>query len=445
MYEVMERVLSRELGADDDILYGGTSSSRNLYKTKEEFKPAEYWLPIYEAARVARNVSVYCPNYLGGEYLFSNRRGKGHYNNCLHRKSRLVNLPYLSLHSKYNYYNTGYLETYFRSPSPNVTAYDVNTLGHLGSADSTVRGRAWWNMQPRFQSGVSMQNFLYELKDFRDIGASLRNMGKLASLIGDAMTSARRSAAKGHTRNLVTLTTGSAAEAQLLFSFAIRPLIKDAMEIALASIRLADNAQQQFFESGLIPQKSHYSENLEYIDESVIGLYNAKWLKNGLVKRSDFTATLRYKYAYTMRNSREAFMKYWGFSSSLEAVWNSLPFSFLADYVFTVAKSIRAMEHDSNVDIHTLEYCESIKTVYKYGVLTSGDPIHHVLVLDGKFLSAYDDSCKLTKDILLAGVEGSIYERTVREPYKGPALPRLKLPSKGQMLNVAALSRCFLD
>lgn len=200
-------------------------------------------------------------------------------------------------------------------------------------------------------------------------------------------------------------------------------------------------AQQQFFESGSNFQKSHYSEELNRIDSRSIAKNNQGWYGSGYLETTTFTATLRYKYDYSMRDTIDAWMKYWGFCGSFEAFWNMIPFSFLADYFVQIGNSIHAMEHDPRVTLGDYEYGESLKTTLTQGLSTVSGPLLFTLVLDGNvYMKARGDR---VGDRLLAGTEGTIYTRLPRTPYYGPATPRLKLPSTRQSLNICALLRCL--
>lgn len=166
------------------------------------------------------------------------------------------------------------------------------------------------------------------------------------------------------------------------------------------------------------------------------------WCSKGSKYSQVWTATAEYTYGYKLRGRLEAIAKYWGLSLTAEAVWNGLPFSFLVDYIFSVGKSLKAMRVDQNLQYTLHQYCESILGVSQWGNFIAPDPTRtgcHV-VIDDTLYSSKD----FTKPLLTAGVTRSLYERRVLTPYWGPYLPSFKVPSSGQMLNMAALLRCLL-
>lgn len=131
-------------------------------------------------------------------------------------------------------------------------------------------------------------------------------------------------------------------------------------------------------------------------------------------------------------------MRYWGLSGSMEALWNATPWSFLVDYVYTVGKSIHAMERDPNVNWHVKTWLDTLKYKHVLGHYVNGDPRAKVFVIDGQYMTP-----NKAHGTLLSGVEGSIYTRKVSQPIAGIAAPRLRGPSLQQWFNVAALARCF--
>lgn len=180
---------------------------------------------------------------------------------------------------------------------------------------------------------------------------------------------------------------------------------------------------------------------MEKIDErTVCEPINADWASEGKLIRCTWTATLKYKYDYRLRYYTDALAKYWGLYMTPETAWNYIPFSFVGDYVLTIARSLRAMERDPNVNLLAMDYGESKKTSLCLGYSVSETFRKLCMVVDGKY---YIDPKEL-KNTLISGVEGTIYERLRREPGLGVVLPRFKAPNTRQLLNIAALARCFL-
>ena len=117
-----------------------------------------------------------------------------------------------------------------------------------------------------------------------------------------------------------------------------------------------------------------------------------------------------------------------------------LPLSFVLDYIWTIGKSLEYMDRDETVDILSTEYCESCKVIAHSGYFYLQDTRTPALMIDGVYKMP---KSKLTPH-LVTGTAGSYYQRIVKEPYKGPALPIFKAPSSSQTANLLALARCLL-
>jgi hypothetical protein len=117
-----------------------------------------------------------------------------------------------------------------------------------------------------------------------------------------------------------------------------------------------------------------------------------------------------------------------------------IPFSFLLDYVFQVAKALRWSEKDKNLDLTVVRYAESH---LRYSAKTIGfratDTVGTVgYVIDGKYYN-------YGKYRPYIGYRSSSYTRLLCEPQKfGLVLPRWKAPTVHQWQNVAALAKVLL-
>jgi hypothetical protein len=286
-------------------------------------------------------------------------------------------------------------------------------------------------MQPRFEGEVQMLNFLFELKDFKDLAkyilrpnASLKKLNKLL---------------KSKPPRSMFDPTKPAAAGFLTWNLAIAPFIRDLASIHAQLATLVREVQQEFLSLGSEVQSSHYSETLE--EESSLTPYsgNNYWWSTGTHQETRFTATMHYQYAYEMRSTIDAFVKYWGLSLTAEAFWNMIPFSFIWDYFQGIAKSLHAMRIDKNVTLNVHEYAESLFTRFDKGYFVMPDERICCMVIDEDFL---DGPYAYTK--LLSGISGTLYERRVTEPDKGPALPKFKTPKQKQWMTMAAIVRCML-
>lgn len=387
------------------------------------------------------------PDYLGVEYLSDVGRHKGlsgykFYTEarmmkpCKHRKIvflnhpvsflRVATLPVVPSQTVFWYTHTR-LSVYF---SNWITDSDLVTP----SPDMSFSGRAWLSMQPRFEGEISMLNFLWELKDFRDIAKYalklearrdfqrwLRDLRKIPARIANA---------PGKT----------AASAHLVNSFAISPLLADMLSIHKMLLSCVDEAQSAFANSGSTYQKTHYTESVDQNGSFIPGVQNNSnylFMQYGNATRDRLTATLRYTYKYNVRDKLAAFARYWGLNLSAEAIWNCIPFSFLADYFLTISRSLHAQETDPNVLLTDHQYAESAKRTLYAGAVGLVDP-KIVLRINDIPVDAYDFQP-------ISGYFGTAYHRYLCQPNRfGMFVPRPKWPRTKQVLNIAALARCFL-
>jgi hypothetical protein len=295
-------------------------------------------------------------------------------------------------------------------------------------------------MQPRFEGEISMLNFLYELKDFKDI------MKHAAKFDYRAISDNLRKLKSNFLRQKRKGLNGApfdpslpAANIRLVYEYAIKPTLSDVSTILNQLGIIVREAQQEFQLAGEESQKSHYSEEIIHTNSVV---RKAASYGEGNLNSSRFTATLSYKYDYAMRSDIDAFMTYWGLSGTWEAFWNAIPFSFLADYFCKIGKAVHMMERDRNVSLTTDQYCESVLNDSSYGVFTFADSTvkEQAWVINGKYRNG-----PLATPVFISGLRSTIFHRVLTHPNKGTATPRFSVPTWGQKLNMLALARCFLS
>jgi len=448
---VMTKVISGEL---NDLKYaqiGGSCSfdvfGRPYQAAAREYLGKDIIIP-YIKGLLARNVPLsWNRTYSGSEVMDSSLNRKPAFNNCRHYKDQLVNLPYAYLMQQYNNAASGYYEA-FRREADTSSSFQVLSSADFGMFDAASR-RGWWTMQPRFEGEVQMLNFLFELKDFKDIAKALYRFRSLTEIksrllhlknaVRSLPTNIRKRTASvsdvlSLTKDAAVKSTVVAAELRLAHSFALMPLIRDVGNILFQAGQIVREVQSQFQQQGDELQVRHYSETEVVRNTLVPGSLNGYWKSVGIFEDRKFTATLEYGYKYTMREQSDAFMRYWGLQLTPEAIWNAIPFSFLVDYFYKVGDSIHTMSVDPNVKLMPSQYCESILSRYSSGITASGDPRSNLLV-NGKIVGKGDIIC---------GHTGSFYQRRVCPPNKGMATPRPKCPTTGQGINMAALAICFL-
>lgn len=393
-------------------------------------------MSYYETYRALRNKAASYSQGVGEERIEGFGRGKGYMNTVRHCYSVARNWPFSLYIGRYDNGPTRYHYYFYRLVTPSAIPWSLSTLKHPVIDLSEARSRAWWNMQPRFVGEVDMLNFLFELKDFRDIAkALLIRQESLMTLRKKLTRLFKNNNRRKHLWDLSGITAGGT----LANNFALEPLLSDWKKIATQSIIVVREAQKKFESAGERWQKSHFSEEIWREDSTTVGTLNNYWQRKGILKTSKFTATLRYMYDYKLRSDWKAFADYWGLSFSFNRAWNALPFSFLVDYVVNVGNSIKAMETDPNVNISDTQYCESLLTIFRNGYVVGADPREKLWIINRKFGTPGD-----FKDLCYNGHVGWRYDRNPAEPLKAPALPVLRVPKGKQILNMLALARCFL-
>lgn len=454
-------------GKIGDMKYLNSPTQSLIFDTAASNYEDAFWLDRYFSNQKKRNYTLSGTGTTGTSSI-DTVNGKGKENPCHHVRVRSVNVPYAMYSRRYNSTYT-ICWNYYRNP---IVIRDVTGKVQQHVDWRAAKSRAYFNMRPRFEGDISMLNFLYEMKDFRDIANALpgmfKNIQNMKMNVGNYLSRNRdigkRMRESGLVRSDVVNTKcfqdvlrrnsrdvdaalnkglsfdylTAAAEAWLINAFAVQPLIRDVSAMLSQATISAVDAQQQFKTAGADVQTSHYSEKVVHTDTGAAGKGDYYWFTLGDYSSSTYTASCKYTYDYTMRSHYDAFMRYWGLSGSFEALWNATPWSFLVDYVVQVGKSIHAMERDPNVDWNILSWTDSVKWVYRSGYYVLGDSRIRAAIIDDKFFN----SSKVHGQ-LLSGAEKSIYDRRVSQPQIGIACPKLKGPSLRQWLNVAALARCF--
>jgi hypothetical protein len=297
-------------------------------------------------------------------------------------------------------------------------------------------------MQPRFEGEISMLNFLFELKDFKDLAKFVLRPRTSYNKIRKFLRASRRGARpKDSMGRALDESSRGAAGGYLTWQLAIKPLLSDLAAIHANLATLVREAQEEFNARGSEDQTSHYTEVLGLDDSGLtLGTGSESYAQaSGKYHKTLFTATMHYNYAYEMRGTVDAFVKYWGLKPTAEAFWNAIPFSFIVDYFIRIGDSLHAMEIDKNVDLRMNDYAESLLSEVAIGEYFVPAPEHsNFYVINGEFKTA------ITYPLIYKGTLGSLYERRICEPNYGPALPRLKLPSGRQSTIMAAIVRCLL-
>ena len=255
--------------------------------------------------------------YTFGTISYSN--GKDRYNDCDHEEIRAD----LTAGSATYYYNgvadvvgTGFYPTQAFVVWP-AYAYPVG-----------FRGRSYQSLKPDFRSETNIMNFIYEATDISRIFTSLLASLKLIS-----------------SGKLVS----AAAESNLNYSFGMRPLWSDILNLSSAYSKF----RQSYFKI-LDDQNKvfvhHYKEEVPYPATS----YRLRYQGSSYdYECSDFTGvfvnTVKYKYRVLLSPpppNLGTFLKWQGFRPSQKAVWDAIPFSFMIDWVIGIGSYLQSFEDD---------------------------------------------------------------------------------------------------
>lgn len=421
---------------------GGCSAANGFYFPQSGDSFQEYYTSAKMGERFssAPSVSYTRPNLyqLGKETFLSTAHKRPRVNYCTHHKA--VCLEYIghgivSVRDKnvyknrvYNWRTAGYDRVFATLPS---TSYYPKALPGLADATEAAR-RAWWTMLPRFQSESSLLLSLAELKDFKDMAHLLVGMLNRARSFGlDAFTNAFKPE-KSPKSGSIDRATGTVASGILVANFALAPLLSDIANLITSMQTTVLDAQNAFIEKGTVPHTSHYTEVFENEYQGEIPYPYILWTK-GFQQKTTFTASMERTYSVKPQSAFENFVKYYGLGLTFETMWNLLPFSFLTDYIFTIGKSIRAMENaDKSVQVLPMTYYESLCYESTWGM--------HAHTLEG-YAYINGSRVNIAEPRFVSGYRTSIYQRYPAARNYGPALPKFAKYRDKKLLNAVALLR----
>lgn len=421
----------------------------------------------------------YESNFNGGETIVSTS-GKVKsevqgMRNCHHTKLRMMQFPVTMC---WDYNGTGiswkYFRPYWRFPTSQPfwsNAVDVaSKFSATFLSDQFFSARAYWSMRPKLQGEVQALNSIFELKDFAgplrqicttDVKGALKKAAVLTALHTDHFSSSNRSskslaksywnrlvknAAKSISHPFATVATigeiasDMAARGILTWNLAVMPTVRDYAKLHAQLQTNVFERANNFIKYGEDGARSHYTENFIHHNSISYGTKGDYIHGDGKYVCTKRTATLVSKYRVLWEKFETRYPYWWGFELGLDEIWNMLPFSWLVDYIATVGKSLELMDRDNSVHILSTDYCESVKSYAQSGHFVLTGPRMRALMVDRKFITqpSYD------KPLLVTGTDASVYTRLVKDPYRGPALPELRLPNLKQTANAIALARCLL-
>lgn len=361
----------------------------------------------------------------GREIIMWTNNGRQKINDCDHAKNTGVSHAFTGFINVPGSTTLQRMYLYHRCPSSFATLDDIRRHPDLDYKQFSYE--AWLTMEPEFRGVLSMLNFIYELKDFKQL-AKFAHKLDLTKLLRVAQQMKRKVKKIDQTKN--------AAEVHLMYGFAIKPLIADLINIHSQIWLIASEAQRLFQLEGCFANRRHYSQSYVFQEDLVP---DSNWYFGQLLN-TKLTATLDYKYQYKSRTNFGAFTRWWGLDINLETIWNALPWSFLVDYAFNVGETFKLIRRDAHLKVDVLDYCESIKTSHTLGYHISDDQCATEVGLYVPGVSSQGGYS------FLSGTESSLYSRKRTLPIQyGSVSPKFSWASKSQLLNVGALLRTALS
>lgn len=426
------QALGSDWGIPADNLYYAESGSLSDFACNAE--TLEWTEQQYNGGLAKRATPIlYPPTYVGAQYFSSSTNKRPMFNDCINIKTRVVNRPFGLYFRRYNLQYV-YRYPYYREAFPSPVGYLPQWPELTLDAITGSQARAYNNMYPRFAGKLDGLNALIELGDFKGI---VRAAAKAPHVFRNFGAMVRRAIPK--VKEVLRDPTMTAANAYLTYNLAYKPLVSDITALVAQMAVSAQQAELKYCSAGLSSQTSHYSETVFEKRDYTVGAFNNYWRGLGKYQKTVFTATMMYKYNYSCGSALRAFAHYWGLQPSVSAFWNALPFSFVFDYFCQVGNAIKAMERDGRTDLEVQQYCESLLHTVSSGFHYHPDPRVVIIVRNG-----VADCGNTVGPHCISGIEGTNYQRVVKQPTRGLALPRLRLPSGRNAITMAALLRTML-
>lgn len=306
---------------------------------------------IYGNSRVKRK----------GKYVYDR------FNDCYHTKEKVFNTTsqYQSLQgsgSSYVYMSTDKAIPMHITDVNLVTSRDLTIPTE---AMQTFVQDAFWGMKPRLDPGISVPNFIFELKDI--LPRALANL------------------AKGTLENIRSSIFKTAAGTHLTSSFAIQPLISDIFALQEAK-ELFEGRLRDFLKKARKVHTSHYRKVVpggdiplvyHYRNSSISG---ESLISHGRINDTILVATMKYQYTTPglqplppllsksqKRKLQKIYNKYmgWRIDKLPSIVWNAIPFSFVVDWIYKVGDYLESWDPGAvDTELTVIDFCVSSSMKY---------------------------------------------------------------------------------
>lgn len=244
---------------------------------------------------------------------------------------------------------------------------------------SELIDRSLRSLLPLIRSELSILNSVYELKDFRTLPRTIRNIESATRRIKAASRLKSRRTIKG-TRNSLRRLLHATADGYLQAQFNLLPLLSDITGIYRA-LRRTERRINDFVSRAGKPQHRHFRAELVGASENSLirdvvapryaflsGRPTASVLYERFVNSdaSVFHAEIEYNYNYTryqLEHARVlALLDAIGINFNPVIIWNAIPWSFVVDWVLGVNTWL-SQQRIGNMDpqINILRYLWSVK------------------------------------------------------------------------------------
>jgi hypothetical protein len=213
-----------------------------------------------------------------------------------------------------------------------------------------LMARALRGMLPgiRPAGGLSLLNSLYELKDFRSLPKTLKNIQRLfqKKIVGGMSL---RALASKYPREALRRILHAGSDAYLQKEFNIGPLLSDICGVRTALSDVRDKLNK-LIKDASVPQRKHYKvlvpdlnnvhQESSWTEPSGYTDRTGSYARDVYYSQKEFNMTIDYSYSLPPTVTRDslplALMDRFGVNLNPKIIWNAIPWSFVVDWVIGV-------------------------------------------------------------------------------------------------------------